>query len=297
MDAHTLPAELFERHRPRLRALAYRLLGSFDEADDALQETRLRLSRSETEATEATEATEPPDARPTAVVARVCLDLLRARETPRAGPWDAGDDAAPHPPDAAGDPDERALLADSAERALLVVLDTVTPAERLAFVLHDLFSVPFEEIAPIVERTPAAARQLAVRVRRRVQGTEEMPEPDLPRQREVVTAFLAAARSGDVDVLRALLDPDVVLRADAEAVRTGATGAHGADDVAKTFSGRVARAARIATVDGAAGLVWAPGGETRVVFGFTVLDDRITSIDVLADPGRLHRLELELLDE
>ncbi|MFI8290665.1 sigma factor [Streptomyces sp. NPDC085614] len=292
MEAHTLPAERFEEHRPRLRAIAYRLLGSFDEADDAVQETRLRLSRSDD-----TEATDGLDARLTTVVARVCLDLLRARETPREDRWDAGGVEAPRPPDAAGDPDEQALLGDSAERALLVVLDTVTPAERLAFVLHDLFSVPFEEIAPIVDRPPAATRQLAGRVRRRVQGTEEMPEPDLPRQHEVVTAFLAAARNGDGDAVRALLDPDVVLRADAEAVRAGATGAHGSQDVAKIFSGRAARAARIARVDGAAGLVWAPGGETRIVFGFTVLDDRITSIDVLADPGRLHRLELELLDE
>ena len=284
-------AETFEAQRDRLRAVAHRMLGSHADAEDVVQEAWLRLSRQDTATIHNLAGWL------TTVVGRISLDALRSRQARPEASYDDGLSEFVVTLDDNPAPEDDAVLADSVGLALLVVLEALGPSERLAFVLHDLFSVPFEEIAPIVERTPAAARQLAVRVRRRVQETEEMPEPDLRRQREVVTAFLAAARSGDVDVLRALLDPDVVLRADAEAVRTGATGAHGADDVAKTFSGRVARAARIATVDGAAGLVWAPGGETRVVFGFTVLDDRITSIDVLADPGRLHRLELELLDE
>ncbi|MEU6880140.1 sigma factor-like helix-turn-helix DNA-binding protein [Streptomyces sp. NPDC046712] len=257
----------------RLREVAYRLLGSFGRADAAVREAALHLGRSGSPARDETMA-----------VARVCLDMLRSREGRRDDPWD---------PWGAGEPGQ---ATDPEERALLAALDRLTPAERLAFVLHDMFAVPLEEIAPVVERTPAATRQLAARARRRVQGTEEMPEPDLPRQREVVAAFLAAARSGDVDALLALLDPDAVLRADAEAVRAGASAAHGALPVAESFAGR-ARSERLALVDGAAGLVWAPASGPRSVIAFTVLDGRITAVDVLMDPAHLDRLKVEILPE
>ncbi|MFI8517809.1 RNA polymerase subunit sigma-70 [Streptomyces sp. NPDC085481] len=240
--------ERFEEHRTRLRAVAYRLLGSYGEADAALREAGLRLSRADS------------DERDRTVVARVCLERLRSREAHSADPPD------PWAP---------------------------TPAERVASVLHDAFAVPFDEIAPIVERTPAAARQLVVRARRRMQGTEEMPEPDPRRQREVVTAFLAAARGGDLDELLALFDGDVVLRADAEAVRTGTRPAHGARAVARGLAAR-ARESRPALVGGAAGLAWAPDGTPRTVFGFTVLEGRITAVDAIADREHLDRLDLRL---
>ncbi|MET9377666.1 sigma factor-like helix-turn-helix DNA-binding protein [Streptomyces sp. NPDC002992] len=287
----------FEEHGPRLRAVAYRMLGSFAEADDAVREARLRLSRSGSGSLDLGPG-DPAD-RPITAVARVCLDLLRSREARRGDPWDpwgAGEPGQPHRPEQVTDPEERALLADPAGPAMLSALDTLTPAERLAYVLHDLFAVPFEEIAPIVERTPAAARQLAARARRRVQGTEEMPEPDLPRQREVVAAFLTAARSGDVDALLALLDADVVLRTDAEAVRSGAGIAHGALAVAESFAGR-GRSARLALVDGAAGLAWAPAGPPVSVVAFTVIDGRVTALDLLMDPPHLDRLDVQLLPD
>ncbi|WP_406271485.1 sigma-70 family RNA polymerase sigma factor [Streptomyces sp. NBC_00191] len=289
MDENDFLAERFEEHRARLRAVAYRMLGSSGEADDAVQEAWLRLSRSEAD------AIENLGGWLTTVVARVCLNMLRSRDTRREDPWDA------HRPEPAADrediadPEHQALLADSVGLALLVVLDTLAPAERLAFVLHDMFAVPFDEIAPIVERTPAATRQLASRARRRVQGAETAPETDVTRQREVVDAFLAASRGGDFDALLTLLDPDVVLRADSAAVRSGAGAARGAQAVAHTFAGR-AQAARPALINGAAGLVWAPGGQPRVVFGFTIAaDGRIVAIDIVADPGGLGRLDLEVL--
>jgi RNA polymerase sigma factor (sigma-70 family) len=284
MDERDWLARRFEDHRGRLRAVAYRMLGSASEADDAVQEAWLRLSRSDAD------AVENLGSWLTTVVARVCLNMLEARRSRREEPvgGDLPDPVAHRGDD--HDPEQQALAAEGVGLALLVVLDTLTPAERLAFVLHDLFAVPFEEIAPIVDRSPAAARQLASRARRRVQGAPP-PDADLARQRAVVDAFLAASRQGDFEALLALLDPDVVLRADPAAVRTGAAAeVRGAAAVAGTFSGR-AQTARPALVDGAPGAVWAPGGRPRVAFGFTVADGRILAIDLLADPERLARVE------
>jgi RNA polymerase sigma factor (sigma-70 family) len=284
MDERDWLARRFEDHRGRLRAVAYRMLGSASEADDAVQEAWLRLSRSDAD------AVENLGGWLTTVVARVCLNMLEARRSRREEPvgGDLPDPVAHRGDD--HDPEQQALAAEGVGLALLVVLDTLTPAERLAFVLHDLFGVPFEEIAPIVDRSPAAARQLASRARRRVQGAPP-PDADLARQRAVVDAFLAASRQGNFEALLALLDPDVVLRADPAAVRTGAAAeARGAAAVAGPFSGR-ARAARPALVDGAPGAVWAPGGRPRVAFAFTVADGRILAIDLLADPEHLARVE------
>jgi ketosteroid isomerase-like protein len=218
--------------------------------------------------------------------------MLRSHESRREQHVERG---VPEPIESS-DPEDEALLAESVGLALLVVLETLTPAERVAFVLHDLFDVPFDEIAPVVGRSPAATRQLASRARRRVRGAEATPEATLARRREIVDAFLAASRGGDFGALLALLDPDVVLRADAEAVRMGATQkVSGARAVAETFSGR-ARVARPALVDGAAGAVWASGGQPRVVFGFTISDGKIVEIKLLADPERLARLDLTILD-
>jgi ketosteroid isomerase-like protein len=229
-------------------------------------------------------------------VARVCLDILRSRESRRE---ESLGDHVPEPivsREDGIDPEHEALLADSVGPALLVVLETLTPAERLSFVLHDMFDVPFDEIAPIVGRSPAAARQLASRARRRVRGAAAVPDTDLTRQREVVDAFLAASRGGDFDALLAVLDPDVVLRADRTAVRMGASReAHGAAAVADTLSGR-ARVARPAMVNGTVGLVWAQGGRPRVVFGLTIARGKIVEIDLVADPERLRHLDLAVLD-
>jgi RNA polymerase sigma factor (sigma-70 family) len=291
MDEGPWLAERFEERRPRLRAVAYRMLGSLSEADDAVQEAWLRLSRADTG------GVENLDGWLTTVVARVCLNMLRGRRSRREEPLDL---RLPDPiigAEGRGDPEQEALLAEGVGLALLVVLDTLTPAERLAFVLHDLFAVPFDEIAAILGRSPAAARQLASRARRRVQGSSPDPAADRRRQRAVVDAFLAASRGGDFEALLALLDPDVVLRADPAAVQAGAAAeVHGAREVAGTFSGR-ARFARPALVDGAAGAVWAPGGQPRVVFGFTVADGRIVEIELLADPERLRQLDLANLDD
>ena len=289
MDDQEWLAQGFEANRAHLRAVAYRMLGSPSEADDAVQEAWLRLSRSDTG------GIENLGGWLTTVVARVCLNMLSARSSRREEPLGV------HLPDPAGgpedgiDPEQEALLADSVGPALLVVLDALTPAERLAFVLHDLFAVPFDEIAAILGRSPAATRQLASRARRRVQGSAPDPAADRRRQRAVVDAFLAASRGGDFEALVALLDPDVVLRADPAAVQAGAAGElRGAQAVAGTFSGR-ARFARPALVDGAAGAVWAPGGQPRVVFGFTIAGGRIVEIELLADPERLRQLDLEIL--
>jgi RNA polymerase sigma-70 factor (ECF subfamily) len=297
MDENEFLARRFEEHRARLRAVAYRMLGSSGEADDAVQEAWLRLSRTDTSEVENLAGWL------TTVVARVSLNMLRSRDTRREDPLDDGlgeQLRAPSPVGGApggaapADPEQQALLADSVGIALLVVLDTLAPAERLAFVLHDMFAVPFDEIAPIVERTPAAARQLASRARRRVQGVTSVDEADALRRREIVDAFLAASRGGDFDALLALLDPDVVLRADRVAALSGASVAQGAKSVADTFAGR-AKAARPALIDGMAGLVWAPGGKPRVVFDFTIEDGLITAIDMLAEPGRLEGMDLEIL--
>jgi RNA polymerase sigma factor (sigma-70 family) len=284
MEEHDSLAERFEANRSHLRAIAYRMLGSLSEADDAVQEAWLRLSRSGT--------TDVANLSGwlTTVVARVSLDMLRSRKSRREEPL-------AEPLADATDPEDEAVLADSVGLALLVVLETLAPAERLAFVLHDMFAVPFDEIAPIVGRSPAAARQLASRARRRVQGSGTIRESDRSRQREVVHAFLAASREGDFDALLALLDPDVVLRGDDAAVRTGASKeVRGAAAVAGTFSGR-ARTAQLALVNGAVGAVWAPGGQPRVVFGFTIAGGKIAEIDLLADPERLRQLELTILKD
>jgi RNA polymerase sigma factor (sigma-70 family) len=286
MDDHDWLAERFEEHRSHLRAVAYRMLGSAAEADDAVQEAWLRLSRS------GAGGVENLGGWLTTVVGRVSLDMLRARRARREDPL--GDRLPDELPSRHGDPEQEALLADAVGPALLVVLETLTPAERLAFVLHDLFAVPFEEIAAVLGRSEAAARQLASRARRRVQGAPATAAADPGRQRAVVDAFLAAARDGDFDALVALLDPDVVLRADPAAVQAGAAAeVRGAPAVAGTFSGR-ARFARPALVDGAAGAVWAPGGRPRVVFAFTIAGGRITGIDLVADPERLRRATITL---
>ena len=291
MNENDWLAGRFEENRPHLRAVAYRMLGSLTEADNAVQEAWLRLSRSDTG------AIENLGGWLTTAVARACLDMLRSRTARREEPLGLSE---PDPMVSHGngaDPEHEALLADSVGLALLVVLETLSPAERLAFVLHDMFAVPFDEIAPIVGRSPAAARQLASRARRRVQGATTVPEADPTRQREVVTAFLAASRGGDFDALLALLDPDVVLRADDEAVRVGASRqVRGAMAVARTFAGR-ARVAQPALVNGAAGAVWVHGGRPRVVFGFTITGGRIVGIELIADPERLRQLELAILDD
>jgi len=293
MDEHDWLAERFEEHRTHLRAVAYRMLGSVNEADDAVQEAWLRLSRSEAG------AIENMGGWLTTVVGRVCLNMLRARKTRREEPLEV------HVPEPvlsredAIDPEQEALLADSVGLALLVVLETLTPAERLAFVLHDMFAVPFEEIGPMVGRSPTAARQLASRARRRVQGEAPAPDPDLSRQREVVDAFFAAAREGDFDALVAVLDPDIVLRSDGGAARPSATvvvrGARAVAERALTFA-RLSPYVRPALVNGAAGVVVAPGGRPYTVMAFTVTDGRVAAIEALSDPARLAELDLTVLE-
>ncbi|KAA2253824.1 sigma-70 family RNA polymerase sigma factor [Solihabitans fulvus] len=289
MDDSDWLAERFEESRTHLRAVAYRMLGSTNEAEDAVQEAWLRLSRSDTS------DVANLGGWLTTVVARVSMDMLRSRASRREDPLD---ESAPDPvvgTEDAIDPEHQALLADSVGPALLVVLDTLAPAERLAFVLHDLFAVPFDEIAAIVGRSPAATRQLASRARRRVQGAAPDREADVARQRKIVDAFLAASRGGDFDALLSVLDPEVVLRSDGVGVLAGSMAeVRGAREVAGTFSGR-AKAALPALVDGAAGAVWAPGGKPRVVFSFTVTDGRIVAIDMLADPDRLTELDVTVL--
>lgn len=287
-----LLAQRFETHRNHLRAVALRMLGSRHEADDAVQEAWLRLSGADSGAVDNLAGWL------TTVVARVCLDMLRARGRKQ----EVQPDASPDPVAAASLEDE-ILLVDSVGLALLVVLDTLAPPERLAFVLHDMFAVPFEEIAPIVGRTPAAARQLASRARRRVQSDPSFPDASAATQRDVVAAFLAAARKGDFEALLRLLDPDVVLRADSVAVEMAAARAsagapelseemRGVDAVARVFAGG-AKAARLALVDGAPGAVVSVGGRPMAVFGFTVRAGRVAGIDLVADPETLATLELE----
>jgi RNA polymerase sigma factor (sigma-70 family) len=299
MHQHEELAERFEENRARLRAVAYRVLGSPAEAEDAVQEAWLRLSRS------GTDEVQNLGGWLTTVVARVCLDMLRSRTSRREEPL-AEDLAGTAVSPAAGpevspvtgaDPEGEALLADSVGMALLVVLDTLTPAERLAFVLHDMFAVPFTQIAPVVGCSPAAARQLASRARRRVRGADLAGGDDGARQREVVEAFLAASRGGDFEALLTVLDPDVLLRSDVAAARLGSDAElRGAPAVAGMFSGR-AQAAQSALVDGSAGAVWAPGGRPRVVFGFTVTGGKIVAIDIMADAARLDELDLVILGD
>jgi RNA polymerase sigma-70 factor (ECF subfamily) len=287
-------AERFEEHRPHLRGVAYRMLGSLTEADDAVQDTWVRISRS------GADGVENLGAWLTTVVARVCLNMLRARTTRREEPFNG------HLPDPvigpAGElqPEEEAVLADSVGLALLVVLDTLTPAERLAFVLHDMFALPFEEIAPMVGRSPTAARQLASRARRRVRGADvPAPDPDLARQRAVVDAFFRAARGGDFDALIALLDPDVVVRADFGERRPSLPAEiRGAEDVARQALRSAFPTARLhpALVNGAAGMVVTVRGRPFSVMAFTVAAGRILAIDAIVGPERVRRIAAAVLD-
>ena len=287
MDDGEFLARRFEEHRGRLKSVAYRMLGSLAEADDAVQEAWLRLARAE--------AGDIGNLGGwlTTVVGRVCLDMLRARRLRREDPL------AVRLPDPVvrredrTDPEQETLLADSVGLALLVVLESLSPAERLAFVLHDMFSIPYEEIAPIIDRSPIAARKLASRARQRVRGTAPDPDPDPAAQRRVADAFLAAARDGDLGALLAVLDPDVVLRADDGALPGGMRILRGAEEVA----GRLATFQRMATlatarpvlVNGVPGLASTVGGELISIIGFTVAGDRIVAIDILSDPDRLIR--------
>jgi RNA polymerase sigma-70 factor (ECF subfamily) len=293
LDEHKLLAERFEANRARLRSVAYRMLGSLSEADDAVQETWLRLSRADTRNVENLSGWL------TTVVARVCLDVLRARKARPEAP------VAAHVPDPvvsredSGTPEQQALFADAVGLALIVVLETLEPAERLAFVLHDMFAVPFNEIGAIVGRTPTAVRQLASRGRRRVQGAAPAPDVDLGRQREVVNAFLAASRRGDLEALVAVLDPAVVLRGDRgpAAPPEASRMVRGADEVvngvlagARTAGDK--RIDRPVLVNGTAGVVVFVDGQPYSVLGFTVIQGKITEINVLADPERLRQLDL-----
>ena len=281
-------AERFDEHRDHLGAVAYRMLGSRTDADDALQEAWLRFVRSDSS------QVENMGGWLTTIVSRVCLNILKSRTTrneARMVEYDT--DSTGSDPDSGG-PEFEAIHADSVGVAMLVVLETLTPAERLAFVLHDIFAMPFDDIAPIVERTPVATRQLASRARRRVQNGGLGDGVDRTRHQEVVGAFLAASRGGDFGALLELLDPDVVLRADAASVRTGAEPeVAGAHQVARVFSGR-ARAAQAAMIDGAPGLVWLQRGDPRVVFCFTISGNRIVGIELLAEPSRLETLDIAL---
>ena len=283
-----LLARRFEEVRPRLRAAAWRMLGSAAEADDAVQEAWLRLSRA------GADGVENLGGWLTTVVARVCLDMLRSRRSRREDPLEPaeGDPAPVHR--AAGDAEEEAMLADSVGMALLVVLDRLSPAERVAFVLHDLFDLPFEQIAPIVGRNAAAARQLASRARRRVRGSAAVP--DRTRQRELVDAFLAASRAGDFQALLSVLDPEVVFRVDAAAARMGSVSeTRGAHAVAELFNGR-AQAARPARVDGAPAIAVVLGGQLRIVLLLAIEDGRIREIAAIADPASIADLDVTLLD-
>jgi len=290
-------AARFEASRPRLRAVAYRMLGSISEADDAVQEAWLHLSRSDPG------AVDNLGGWLTTVTARVCLDMLRARRSRREQPLDSVPEPAAVGPGASVDPwaspENEALLADSVGLAMLVVLDTLAPAERVAFVLHDMFDLPFGQIADITGRSPAAARQLASRARRRVKGTAATPGTERARQRKVVEAFLAASRGGDFEALLAVLDPDVELRADPVAVPAGLQRhLRGATVVASqglAFSRR-ARDGRLALVNGSVGLILAPRGRLLLALSLTIADDRITEIDVVADRERLSQLDLAVLD-
>ncbi len=280
-------AERFEAERGRLGAVAYRMLGSRAEAEDAVQEAWLRLQR-------AGEDIDNPAGWLTTVVGRICLDMLRARNKRREDPIDGEEGAAQHA-DPAAPADEQAALADTVGLALLVVLERLTPAERLAFVLHDMFDVPFEEIGRIVDRSPVAARQLASRARRRVQGLPETPSADYGRRRDVVAAFLAASRDGDFSGLLAVLDPEVVFHADADAVRLGSLAEiQGAEAVATSFKGR-ATAARLARIDGNFGLAVILGGQLRLVVLMEVEGERIVEIESIADPARIAAFEVEYL--
>jgi RNA polymerase sigma factor (sigma-70 family) len=288
MNAYEALAERFESQREQLRQVAFRMLGSLSEADDAVQEAWLRLSRSDVSGIDNLEAWLRT------VVSRLCLDALRARASRREDPLDW------HVPEQREDatPDQEAELVDSVGRAMLVVLDRLAPAERVAFVLHDLFAVPFDQIAPVVDRTPVATKKLASRARHRVRGADPVPSTELVRHRRVVEAFLAAAREGDIQALLTVLAPDVVRRADPATLPPGRKPVvRGADGVVREtlVLGKRAKFAAPALVNGAVGVVVAPGGQLLLVLTITVRDDRITEYDVIAAPARLRRLELAVL--
>jgi RNA polymerase sigma-70 factor (ECF subfamily) len=290
MNDHEGMTRQFEQYRGQLRAVAYRMLGSLSEADDAVQETWLRFSRADVTGVSSLEGWLRT------VVGRICLDMLRTRRSRREEPLDQ--QAAL--PVQGNDPEREAVLADSVGRAMLVVLDRLTPAERVAFVLHDLFAVPFDQIAPVVGRTPAAAKKLASRARQRVRGAPAVPAAELGRQRQVVDAFLAAARRGDLGALLAVLAPDVTRRADRAALPAGGDPViRGAGAVARQtlVLGPRARFAEPALVDGTVGVVVAPHGRLVLALTFTVREGRITGYDVIADPGRLRQLDLAVLGE
>jgi RNA polymerase sigma-70 factor, ECF subfamily len=286
MDEKNLLAQQFEANRNHLRAVAYRMLGSGGEADDAVQEAWLRLSRTDTA------EVGNLGGWLTTVVARICLDVLRTRKSRREEPL------GPHVPEPVvhqDNLDQEAVMADSVGAALLVVLETLAPAERLAFVLHDMFAMPFEDIAPVVGRSVVATRQLASRARRRVQGTAPAAEADIARDRRVVDAFLTAARSGDFAALLEVLDPDIVVRADPVAVRMGSLAEiRGAAAVAEVFKGR-AQAARPALVDGAMAVAVFMGSQIRIVLKLTLANDRIAAMEAIAEPGRLGEFDVEIL--
>jgi RNA polymerase sigma factor (sigma-70 family) len=284
-------AQGFEAHRDHLRAVAYRMLGAAGEADDAVQQTWLRLTDSDAD------TIENLGGWLTTVVSRICLDMLRSRRSRREEPLGPGGLQELMSSGAGTEPEHEALLVDSVGRALLVVLDTLGPAERLAFVLHDMFAVPFDEIAPIVERSPSAAKKLASRARLRVRGTPTVPAPDLARQREVTAAFYTAVRGGDFDALVAVLAPDVVRRADAVANRVGApTEVRGASEVAKgALAGGGGQFSDLALVGGEVGLIMAPRGRLLLALRFTISDGKIAEIDAIAEPARLRQLEVAVL--
>jgi len=293
VDQQEWLAQQFEEQRPHLRAVAYRMLGSLSEADDAVQDAWLRLSRADRSDVENLRAWL------TTVVARVALNMLRSRSTRREQPLDV---RVPDPivdPADGTDPEHEALLADSVGLALLIVLETLSPAERLAFVLHDMFAVPFDEIAPIVERSPEATRQLASRARRRVRGAEPTPDADLGAQWEVVDAFIAAARGGDFDALVAVLDPDIVLRSDGGAAAGLSQYVRGAKAVAgqAMMWARVDLTMRRALINGAAGMVTYLRGQPFAICAVTVKNGRLAEIDFLADPERIGQLDLTVLSD
>ncbi|GGV82351.1 DNA-directed RNA polymerase sigma-70 factor [Streptomyces gelaticus] len=299
MDGHEFLAERFEENRNQLKAVAYRMLGSASEAEDAVQEAWIRLSRSDDR------AIENLGGWLTTVVGRVCLDMLRSRRSRREEPLGTGvpeeHASGPDLGDGPGaDPEQQALMADSVGIAMLVVLETLEPAERLAFVLHDMFAVPFDEIAGVVDRTPAATRQLASRARRRVQGVEPAPDPSLARKREVVAAFLAAARDGDFEALVAVLDPDVVVRSDIGVDGVGAPAlVRGAEAVARQamMFAPFARSAQHALVDGEPAVIATREGRRFSVMVFTVVRDRVVEMSVIGDPARLPGLDLTVLND
>jgi RNA polymerase sigma-70 factor (ECF subfamily) len=291
MDTREALADAFETNRAHLQAVAYRMLGSLPGAEDAVQETWLRLSRSDSA------AVENLGGWLTTVVARVSLDMLRSRKSRQEESLDSGGPASHTSPRAGGrDPEQELMLANSVGLALLVILDTLDPAERLAFVLHDVFAIAFDEIAEIIGKSPDATRQLASRARRRIQGTSIVPDADRARQKQVVDAFLAAAQGGDFEALMAVLDPDIVFHADRSGRAPGVEGdIRGAAAIAQRVIKSGARAAQPILVNGSVGVIVAPAGRLLMVLAFTIASGRVVAIDAISDPARLERLDLAVV--